>query len=235
MARLAVLSALCAVAMLLLMGCASEPKPKEGVQGIVVQNAEGLLGQVQPAGNNATAQQPQDISCTLDVPAASALVGEQVSVVLKSSFQGSAQFDLACGNETRHLLSENTLVYETSCKFGTPGAQKVTAAANGKECASKTVQVLGKANGTCSIDAASVERDLQAHYYKWTVRFDGFSPGDEIVWVCDSTVSRMKLAGDPIWGMPRMETLSCNFPSTPKNDAITVSVGGVACGQVSTR
>ena len=233
--------ALAAVAALLLFGCVSEPKPASGMQGIVVQNAEGLLGNVQ---NQSSASQPatpaqnatgQPINCTLAVKQSVILAGEQVDISLGSHFTGSARFDLACGNETRSLISENTLALETKCKFDTPGAQTILVRANGQECASATVEVRKKAGGNCSIDSTSIVRDLSSFYYKWTVRFDGFTDGDVLAWVCDNTVSKEKLSSDPIWGMPRLETLSCGFPGRPAQDYIHVSISGVQCGQVPTR
>ncbi len=228
--------ALAAVAALLLFGCVSEPKPASGMQGVVVQNAEGLLGNVQ---NQSAAPQPattaQQISCTLAVKQSVILAGEQADISLSSRFPGSARFDLVCGNETRSLLSENTLVLETKCKFDTPGQQTILVRANGRECASATVVVRRKAGGNCSIDSASIEKDLATFYYKWTVHFDGFADGDVLTWACDNTVAKETLSSDPVWGMPRLEALSCDFPSRPVGDYINVSISGVPCGQVPTR
>ena len=77
--------------------------------------------------------------------------------------------------------------------------------------------------------------DLASFYYKWTVHFDGFSDGDVLAWVCDNTVTKKKISSDPIWGMPRFETLSCDFSGRPAGDYINVSISGVPCGQVPTR
>jgi len=224
---------------LLLFGCVSEPKPDEGMQGIVVQNAEGLIGEVQPAKTGA--QPPpqgalgQRINCTLAVRQPAIVAGETVDITLDSRFQGSARFDLVCGNETRHLLTEDSLALEMACRFDEPGTHTISVSANGSECASATVEVRKKAGGTCSIGSAGMERDFSSHYYKWTVYFDGFSDGDVLAWVCDSTVARKKISSDPVWGMPRFETLSCGFPGTPREDYINVSISGVPCGKVSTR
>ena len=233
--------ALAAIAALLLPGCVSEPKPTEGMQGIVVQNAEGLIGNVQAPQANASPSPPkqnaleQQINCTLGVKQPVIVAGEQVGITLDSRFSGSAKFDLICGNETRHLFTENSLVLETDCRFDTPGTQTISVKANGRECASAIVEVRKKAGGACSIDGASIERDMASFYYKWKVDFDGFSDGDMLTWVCDSTVAKKRITSDPIWGMPRFEVLSCDFPSKPREDYINVSISGVPCGKVPTR
>ena len=233
--------ALAVIAMLLLFGCVSEPKPSEGMQGIVVKNAEELIGGVQPAKTEplpaTQAQSPagQKINCTLAVKQSEIVAGEQADMALSSSFAGSAQFDLACGNETKRIASENTLLLETKCRFDAPGTQAISVKANGQECARATVEVRKKASGTCSIDSKSIEMDLASFYYKWTVHFDGFTDGDVLAWVCDNTVTKKKISSDPIWGMPRLETLSCDFPGKPVQDYINVSISGVPCGQVPTR
>jgi len=228
--------ALAIVAALLLFGCASEPKPTEGMQGIVVQSAEGLIGEVQPpkAGGQGGAS-AQKINCTLAVKQASIVAGEQVDISLSAHFQGSARFDLLCDDEARSLISENTLVLETSCRFDAPGSHIISVSANGQECARAVVEARKKAGGNCSIDGASIEKDLASYYYKWKVDFDGFSGGDTLIWVCDSTVARKTIESDPIWGMPRFELLSCDFPGRPSADYINVSISGVPCGKISTR
>jgi len=233
--------ALAVACALLLSGCVSEPKPTEGVQGIVVQSAEGLIGEIQPAKTEPQPEvHPQNatqerINCTLAVKQPVIVAGEQVDITLNSRFQGSAIFDLACGDETRRLVSDDTLTLETKCRFDAPGTHTIVVNANGRECASATVEVRKKAGGTCSIDSASIERDFSSYYYKWTVYFDGFSDGDVLKWVCGNTVASKRITSDPIWGMPRLEVLSCDFPSAPAEDYIDVSIGGVLCGKVSTR
>jgi len=228
-----------AAALMLLFGCASEPKPSEGMQGIVVQNAEGLLGEVQApkAGQQAQPEQGagQAVDCTLVVKQAAIVAGEQADIALNARFSGSAQFDLACGNETRRLLSENTLALEAKCRFDTPGTQSITVKANGRTCANASIEVRGKAGGVCGIDGASVVRDLSSYRYSWTVYFNGFSDGDVLTWVCGSTVAKKRLSNDPVWGMPRLESLSCDFPGRPSVDYINVSISGVPCGTVPTR
>ncbi|MCX6771819.1 MAG: hypothetical protein NTX79_07225 [Candidatus Micrarchaeota archaeon] len=233
--------AFAAMASLLFFGCVSEPKPSEGMQGIVVQNAEKVIGNAQPSdAGTQTATPPQSgggqqVNCTLAVKQSAIVAGEQVDIALNSRFSGSATFDLACGEETRRLVSENTLALETKCKFDTPGTQNITVMANGRECASAVVEVRKKAGGACSIDSGSIERDFASFQYRWIVYFDGFSEGDTLAWVCDSTVSRKRITSDPVWGMPRYEILSCGFPGKPLGDYINVSISGVPCGQVSTR
>ena len=230
--------ALAGIAALLLFGCVSEPKPESGIQGIIVQNAVELIGEVQapkagdsPASNTSW----QQINCTLAVKQPTIVAGEKVDITLNSRFSGSARFDLVCGNETRNILTENTLALETSCRFDTPGEQMIYVMANGRHCASAAVEVRKKAGGNCSIDSAGMERDLTSYYYKWKVDFDGFSDGDILTWACGNTVSKKKLSSDLIWGMPRFEVLSCDFPGRPADDYINVSISGVQCGQVSTR
>jgi len=230
MATILQVLALAAVTMLLFFGCVSDPKPTEGIQGKLVQNAEGLIGEVQPANTEGPA-----INCTLAVKQSSIVVGEQVDIALNSSFAGRVRFDIICGEETKYLISENTLTLETNCMFDTPGDYNVTVKANEHECASANVEVRKKANGTCSIDSASIERDLASFYYKWNVNFDGFSDGDVLTWVCDNTVAKKKISSDPVWGMPRFDILSCDFPGKPRGDEINVSIGGVPCGKVSTK
>jgi len=189
-------------------------------------------------GQQASAPQGQPDAppaCSLSAEPASITAGDGVKVRIGANFSGTRQFDLQCGNITRSLLSENTLAMETDCVLGEPGFQKISLSSGGQECASAVVEVRGKAAGTCHIDSASVERDLSAYNYRWTVRFAGFSDGDVITWACDSTVGRKAIRDDPVWGMPLYESLSCDFPSAPKNGAIPVSIAGVQCGQVSTR
>jgi len=227
-----------AAALILLFGCASEPKPSEGVQGIVVQSAGGLLDEVQaPKAEPAAPGQEagQEVNCTLVVKQAAIVAGEQADIALNARFSGSAQFDLACGNDTRRLLSENTLALETRCKFDSPGTQSITVKANGRTCANASIDVRKKAGGVCSIDGASIVRDLSAYSYSWTVYFDGFSDGDMLTWVCGNTVAKKRLSSDPIWGMPRFESLSCDFPGRPAVDYMNVSISGVPCGTVPTR
>jgi|GEM_PF-2916919 len=233
--------ALAAIAALLFFGCVSEPKPTSGMQGIVVQNAEGLIGEVQAPKAGAQPATPeqdasgQRINCTLAVKPSAIVAGEMVGITLNSRFAGSARFDLMCGNETRSLTSENTLALDTSCRFDAPGEHMIYVMANGRECASAVVEARRKAGGNCSIDSASIERDLASYYYKWKVDFDGFSDGDTLTWACGNTVSRKKLSSDLIWGMPLFEVLSCDYPSRPADDYISVSISGVQCGKVSTR
>ncbi|MFA6328414.1 MAG: hypothetical protein WCY41_03135 [Candidatus Micrarchaeia archaeon] len=146
--------ALAAMAALLLFGCMAEPKPAEGMQGIVVQNAEGLINEVQPA--------------------------------------------------------------KTGTQATTPG-QNATESKN------------------CSIGSASVVRGFSSFYYEWTIHFDGFSDGDTLTWACGRTVAKKTISSGPVWGMPRFEVVSCDFPSAPKDDYINVSIGGVQCGQAPAR
>jgi hypothetical protein len=44
-----------------------------------------------------------------------------------------------------------------------------------------------------------------------------------------------KLSGDAALGMPRYDIIYCDYPETPRKGAIEVFVGGVACGNISTR
>ena len=163
------------------------------------------------------------------------LVGEQAGITLSSNFSGSAQFDIVCENKVESLVSDETLLIETSCKFDTPGMKKIVVKANGAECASANIEVREKARGSCHIDMASVERDLSAHSYRWTLYFSGFEAGDEMTWACDNTVAKKKIAADMVFGMPLYDILSCDFPGAPRGDAINVSIEGVPCGQVPTR
>jgi hypothetical protein len=137
------------------------------MQGIVVQNAEGLIGEVQPGKTEpqpAPAQSSggQAINCTLAVKQATIVAGEQADISLNSRFSGSAQFDIACGQESRRLISEDTLALEAKCKFDTPGTSVITVKANGRECANATVEVRKKAGGVCSIDSTSIVKDPSA-------------------------------------------------------------------------
>ena len=236
MANVSHVLALALMATLLVCGCALDSKPASGMQNLVVQNAEELVVDAQPAKTEPlpNTAEPQ-INCTLAVKQAVIIAGEQIDMTLTSRFPGSARFDFVCGDEERHLISENSLELETKCKFNTPGTQNISVKANGRECANATVEVRKKAGGTCSIDNASIERDLAAFYYKWTVYFDGFSDGDTLTWVCGNTVSKKKLSSDPIWGMPRLDMLSCDFPGMPSVDYIDVSISGMPCGKISTR
>ena len=236
MANVSPALALAFMAALLICGCASDSKPTNGMQNLVVQNAEGLVGDVQPAKTEPPPNTAEPrINCTLAVKQAAIVAGEQVDVTLASRFSGSARFDFVCGDEERHLIRENSLELETKCKFNTPGTQIISVKANGRECANATVEVRKKAGGTCSIDNTSIERDLTAFYYKWTVYFDGFSDGDTLTWVCGNTVTKKKISSDPIWGMPRLDMLSCDFPGMPSAEYIDVSISGVPCGKISTK
>jgi len=222
--------ALAVIAAILFFGCVSEPKPVGGIQDMVVQNAEEVIGTMQPAKRDEL-----QINCTLAVKQSAVMVGEPVDIVLNSQFPGSASFDLMCGDGIMRLIDEDALALETTCKFDTPGTYAISVKANGRECANASVEVRNRADGICSIDSTSIERDFTSYYYKWIVNFDGFSDGDVLTWICDSTVAKKILVGNPIWGMPRFEILSCDFPGKPVENYINVSISGVPCGNVSTR
>jgi len=109
--------------------------------------------------------------------------------------------------------------------------------ADGAVCAQKTLVVQqAQTAKTCYIDQSSVKRDLVNYVYEARVQFSGFSPQDELVWICDRTTTRLTLGGggSPI-GMPLYSDISCDFASRPVNDNIGVSIGDVSCGSISTR
>ncbi|MFA6213780.1 MAG: hypothetical protein WC717_00695 [Candidatus Micrarchaeia archaeon] len=234
MERVLPLLAICA---LLLPGCASEPRPNEGMQGQVVQNAVDVAGQVLPQAPPATPPEGGGLraNCTLAVGQGTVIAGEEVEFSLNASFPGSARIEVKCGNRTRHLQSEGTLVIEEKCRLGEPGTHNITVSVDGRECASAIVEARKMAGGECSIDNATVVRDFSSYTYVWAVAFGGFSDGDTMTWACDNTVAKKAIRGDPVLGMPLYEILSCDFPGEPRGDYINVSISGVQCGQVYTR
>lgn|GEM_PF-1974425 len=189
-----------------------------------------------PASQEASAL-PSDlkVTCKVSVREGSYLVGDKVYVDI-SAYTGSSgvNFTYKCG-ERAGMLSSGGIVDNTIfCQFASAGNNTVEVLANGHVCAEKAVFIL-PARGTCFIDSASVKRDLSSYYYEATVYFDGFTTGDPLKWVCDYTTTTRTFTSDPVLGMPRSESIYCDFPSKPKRDAIYVYMGDVPCGEISTR
>jgi len=221
---------------MLLFGCTSEPKPKEGLQGVVVGSTEEMIGGIEPAKQpDSQGAKQQGINCFLTVRQEGLVAGGQADVSIMASFPGTMQFDFSCGNETRRLQGDGRLSLTAKCNLNEPGFQRMSLSSSGQECASAIIGVAGKGNGACYIDNASVQRDLGSYNYKWIVYFDGFANGDAVSWVCDSEIGKKIISTDPMWGLPRYQAVSCSFASRPKSDSINVMVGGKPCGQVSTR
>lgn len=209
---------------------AQNQSPLENTTIQYVENATNTTVQA-----NVTKQQVKN-SCSLALYPESVAAGDSVEVSYTVYSEGNTRFTYSCGDEVRRI-SEGGLTTGTGlCHFSNEGEQTVWIKADDEICAQKTLNVSkGSAKRKCYIDTGSVQKNLQSYSYSATVYFDGFKPGDKLVWVCDYTTASKTLAGDPNAGMPRMEIISCDFNGRPLRDAIQVSVGNVSCGEISTR
>lgn len=235
-------------AFLLLFGCiagqakaAESPSPEKA-------DANGTIGAPtvaheltgSPMGDPLGGMYAKDpkITCSISFRDRLIYAGESLDVSFSVySGEGSVDFSYECGSESGKISSGGLVKLDKLCLFPQPGAQAIRIFADGEVCTEKPVEVLPSQpqNGSCSIDASSVTRDLQAYYYEMKVDFEGFAPTDELRWVCDYTTATRMLGGDGAAGMPRSETISCNYPEKPRKDHIEVYVGETLCGTISTR
>ncbi len=226
-------------AVLIFAGCASQqagngqnaalPTAVQERTGTGVEPAQQAASQ---AGN---APQKAKTSCVLTLTPDTINAGDAADIGFSVYSDGNTKFTYNCGGEVREISAGGLITGSRLCNFMQPGEQTVWIKAEGELCAQKTLTV--KASGTaksCYINQSSVKKDLQAYSYEATVHFDGFAPGDKLVWICDRTTATKTLVGSSA-GMPRQETISCDYNGRPANDYITVSVAGIDCGRISTR
>lgn len=181
-------------------------------------------------------QQPKQYDCTLTLTPSTIDAGSSTEIGFAVQSGQTVKFTYNCGNEIREISSGGLTTGSRLCQFNTPGNVDLWIKADGVVCAQKTLIVQQpQVAKTCYIDQSSVKRDLTNYYYEARVQFSGFSPQDELVWICDHTTARHTLGGDGAIGMPRYSDIYCDFNGRPENSAIDVSIGSVSCGSISTR
>ena len=223
-------------AALVIAGCASQQGSQNAALPTAVQERTGAEVQPQQAvQQTGGTQQNAKINCVLTLTPGTINAGDATDIGFSVYSDGNTKFTYNCGDEVREISAGGLITGSRLCNFMQAGEQTVWIKAEGVLCAQKTLTV--KASGTaksCYIDPSSVEKDLQAYSYTATVHFDGFAPGDKLIWVCDRTTATRVLVGTTA-GMPRQEIISCDYNGRPTKDSITVSIAGTSCGEISTR
>lgn len=226
------------IASILLLGCTGMPQqPSAQQQGQPAQNMPAINERTGANVENATVspQQPKQHTCSLTLSPSTINAGSSTEIGFAVQSEQSVAFTYSCGSEIRGISTGGLTSGSRLCQFNTPGNVEVWIKADGAVCAKKTLVVLqARIAKTCYIDQSSVKRDLASHYYEARVQFTGFSPQDELVWVCDRTTTRHTLGGDGALGMPLYSDIYCDFASQPENSAIEVSIGSFSCGSIST-
>ncbi|MFA5929990.1 MAG: hypothetical protein WC861_03850 [Candidatus Micrarchaeia archaeon] len=233
-----------AILPLLLLGCTGAPQqPLAQQQPNALQPAQNPPAINARTGanveNNATASPPlqSQHTCALTLNPSVIAPGESTEIGFAVQSERKVAFTYNCGNEIREISTGGLTRGSRLCQFYTPGNVEVWIKADGAVCALQTLVVRQPQTAkSCYIDQSSVKRDLANYVYEARVQFTGFSPQDELVWVCDRTTTRHLLGGgDPVVGMPLYSDIYCDFASRPVNDNIGVSIGSVSCGSISTR
>ena len=234
----------CAIMSVMLLGCTGAPgqpaaQQPGAQQQSPAQNPPAINARTGANVENTTAAQPvqqKQYTCALTLSPSTIDAGSSTEVGFAVQSGQSVAFTYNCGDEVRAISTGGLTSGSRLCQFNTPGSVDVWIKADGVVCAQKTLVVQQPATAkTCSIDQSSVTRDLTNYIYDARVQFTGFSPTDELVWVCDRTTTRHTLGGNGALGMPLYSDIYCDFASQPVSGAITVSIGNVSCGSISTR
>jgi len=180
---------------------------------------------------------PKQYTCSLTLNPSTIAPGGSTEIGFAVQSEQKVAFTYNCGNEIREISSGGLTSGFRLCEFYTSGNIDVWIKADGVVCAQKTLVVQpSQAAKTCYIDQSSVKRDLANYVYDARVHFTGFTPQDELVWICDRTTTNHPLGGGgAAMGMPLYSDIYCDFTARPVNDAIEVSIGSVSCGSISTR
>lgn len=222
---------------IMLLGCAGIQQ-QPAAQGQPAQNPPAIKERTGANVENTPAQ-PQhqkQYTCSLTLTPPTINAGDSVDIGFAVQSEESVAFTYNCGDEIRGISTGGLTSGSRLCQFNAPGSVEVWIKADGVVCAQKTLVVQqAQTAKTCYIDQSSVKRDLANYYYEARVQFTGFSPQDELVWVCDYTTARQRLGGGGVVGMPLYSDIYCDFNGQPKKDAIEVSIGNVPCGSISTR
>jgi len=237
------LAASAIVSILLMAGCIAIPiQSSEQQQSAVQQQPE----QNEPAINARTGtnvenaavwpQQQKQYTCALTLNPSIITPGSSTEIGFAVQSEQKMEFTYNCGNEIREISTGGMTSGFRLCQFDTPGNVDVWIKADGVVCAQKTLLVQeDPAAKTCYIDQSSVKQDLANYNYEARVHFTGFSPQDELVWICDRTTARHPLGGSGAAGMPLYSDIYCDFAGRPENSNIDVSIGSTSCGSISTR
>lgn len=229
------------VATILLLGCTGTPQAPSAQQQQPAQNPPAINARTGAnAENGNTAAQPplqSQHTCALTLNPSTIQPGSSTEIGFAVQSEQKVAFTYNCGNEIRGISTGGLTRGSRLCQFDTPGNIEVWIKADGAVCALQTLVVQQpQAAKACHIDQSSVKRDLANYVYEARVQFSGFSPQDELVWVCDRTTTRHTLGGGGTpAGMPLYSDIYCDFSGRPINDNIGVSIGGVSCGSISTR
>jgi len=226
---------------ILLLGCIAPPQQSTAQQQqLPAQNAPAINARTGANVENPVVAQPQQqkqYTCFLTLTPSTISPGGSTDIGFAVQSEQKVEFTYNCGSEIRGISTGGLTTGSRLCQFSTPGNVDVWIKADGVVCAQKTLTVQQPQTAkTCYIDPSSVKRDLTNYYYEARVQFSGFSPQDELVWVCDRTTARHTLGGGgSAMGMPLYSDIYCDFKSQPENSAIEVSIGAVSCGSISTR
>lgn len=252
--------ALMAVAILLL-GCTYPQPPAQNESGKIVGNDRDSHGCIGSAGYQwcdalqecirswetdctapAKEKEPvvqtepkKEYTCALTLDPSAIYAGESASIGFSVQTKDNVKFEYNCGTEMREISTGGLTSGSRLCRFDAPGETQVWIKADGVICAQKTLTVLSREFKPKNCSVKLLEKNLETYFYKMQVDFDGFLPGDNITWKCGYTTAKKPIAGDPAFGMPRQEILSCEFSARPPYDTIPVSMAGVECGEISTR
>ena len=182
----------------------------------------------------------KEYTCSLEISPATITAGSSTDISISVYTPDRVEFEYNCGNDVRGITTGGLSKLTRLCQFNDVGVVNVWVKADGKICAQKTLivkprETLSQVAKTCSIDSASVKRDLSSYYYEAKVNFAGFSAQDEIVWTCDYTVATQKLGDGGLFVDSRSKVISCDYDDRPVKESITVSVGNMNCGTISTR
>ena len=230
---------------LLLLGCTYPQPPAQPPAG--AQNPQGETTPPQQNELTGTGTQPQEeqpvvelpqkkqYTCSLELNPSAIYAGESTDITFAVSTKDEVRFTYNCGDEVREISTGGLTSGSRLCQFKTAGEQQVWTKADGAVCAQKTLPVLSREFKPKNWSVNLTKKDLQGYYYEMQVDFDGFLPGDNITWKCGYTIAKKAITGDPTFGMPRQEIISCDFSSRPPYDTIPVSVDGAECGEISTR
>jgi len=152
-----------------------------------------------------------------------------------------------CGDKLRTLGTNGFFKLDILCDYAKAGTYDMWVKINGETCTSKTVTVKSPAapvasKGACSI--ASSKKTTAGStdiIYDIAVKYDGFAQTDKMSWNCGPTTFNRALGGNamgtpnPVGGVLNVQCEyvgSLAIENMPR--AITVKVGGTACGEVST-
>lgn len=239
-------------AALLLLGCAAS-QPGTGEQGqqpaAGAQNPQekttppqqkeltgtGTQPESQPVETQVPPAQKKLYTCALTLSPETIQAGQSTDIGFSVSTKDNVVFTYNCGDEVREISTGGLTGGSRLCQFNTAGTVQVWIKADGEVCAQKllTVRPNVPSNANCSVNLTG--RNAESDYYEMRVDFTGFAPEENITWTCDYTTINRMIGGTAVVGMPLYEIISCDYSEKPRKDFIEVFVGGLKCGQVSTR